>query len=499
MEPSREREPASPCPPSLPQPQPDAPFSWLRLFSQLLQRLLPSPATSDLLLEAEARATAREPSLPLWGPAELAPLLVRHHFGLVSSSFVLSGAEESPLPRPLSASWEELPEAQHIRSKLPEILQRLQQRGSKAGPEVPDPDYGYHSLEEEQPRESGAPREPAESSVDDRQPAQEGTGPGNMRGPPAGGDLCEEAGAEAGPVPEEDSDLEQDLWPAAARPACANKLIDYILGGACSGEESEAEEEEDDWGGDEEDDDGFDSEGSLSESDTASQDGERTHLWNSFCSLDPYNPQNFTAVIQTAGNEVKKEPLGEPNRVEDVEDSSSWTESSGEEDEWESSGLDEAENLKLWNSFCNLEDPYNPFNFKAQFQTAGKKGKHDFKGPTEMCLGLSQQSVYLSCQVHVLDNHEPEIKETVKHGILSTEKCMKKKKKVTFLEEVTEYYVSSEEDRKGPWEELARDGCRFHKRIQETENAIGYCLTMEHRQQIIQRIQEMCYRNLDVF
>jgi len=70
---------------------------------------------------------------------------------------------------------------------------------------------------------------------------------------------------------------------------------------------------------------------------------------------------------------------------------------------------------------------------------------------------------------------------------------------VTFLEKVTEYYVSSEEDRKGPWEELARDGCRFQKRIQETEEAIGYCFTTEHRQRVFKRLQETYYERVDLF
>nr|XP_019567016.1 PREDICTED: protein phosphatase 1 regulatory subunit 15B isoform X2 [Rhinolophus sinicus] len=69
---------------------------------------------------------------------------------------------------------------------------------------------------------------------------------------------------------------------------------------------------------------------------------------------------------------------------------------------------------------------------------------------------------------------------------------------VTFLEEVTEYYISGDEDRKGPWEEFARDGCRFQKRIQETEDAIGYCLTFEHRERVFHRLQETCFKGLDV-
>nr|XP_038946638.1 protein phosphatase 1 regulatory subunit 15B isoform X1 [Rattus norvegicus] len=67
---------------------------------------------------------------------------------------------------------------------------------------------------------------------------------------------------------------------------------------------------------------------------------------------------------------------------------------------------------------------------------------------------------------------------------------------VTFLEEVTEYYISGDEDRKGPWEEFARDGCRFQKRIQETEVAIGYCLTFEHRERVFSRLQDHVSKDL---
>uniref|UniRef100_A0A674IR75 Protein phosphatase 1 regulatory subunit 15B n=2 Tax=Terrapene triunguis TaxID=2587831 RepID=A0A674IR75_9SAUR len=477
------------------------------------------------------RKSSLESAQPLWGAGlvrtGLAPLSVRQ-VDLVSYMLGPGGSlgsgygqacctDKSHLPQPLSAelpadgwrgppSREGLPEIQHVRTKRLEFLQQQQLATNCLA--VPDPDHGYHSLEEEQQHRSnrqGDLKQKCDAwELRGREELPEHSIVGQAGESPLEQEVWspEKEAAEEETLSEEDededSDIEQDL-PVSSRPACANKLIDYIIRGSSSGEESS--EGEEDWDGD--DDDGFDSEGSLSDSDSTSQDSESQHLWNSFCSLDPYNPQNFTAAIRTAVNS-EKDLSGESY----VEEDSSWAESlpgspalsSEEDDEWECNSADEEDNLELWNSFCNSDDPYNPFNFKAPFQTAKKKGKHDLEGASGLCLVSSQCNLLFTCQVQLLENHNSGVTDTVQHGILFGEKRTNtKRKKVTFLEEVTEYYVSSEEDRKGPWEELARDGCRFQKRIQETEDAIGYCLTVEHRQRIFNRLQETYYKMLDVF
>ncbi|NXE74202.1 PR15B phosphatase, partial [Cochlearius cochlearius] len=423
---------------------------------------------------------------------------------------------KSHLPQPLRAelpaeAWRGsparggLPEAEFLRSKRLAFLQPWHL--ASGGLAVPDPDHGYHSLEEEQQQQhrsvcqeverrqeqgcdAGALKRPEEPSDAGRQPGGGLLEQQGIRG------SAEEEAFEGEASTEEDDEDSKNL--VSARPACANKLIDYIIGGVSSGEESTDDEE--DW--DDDDDDGFDSEGLPSDSDAGSQDGERLHLWNSFYSLDPYNPQNFTATIQTSSSNP-----GKDMSEEEEEEDSSWAEessgsshpSSEEEDEWDCSSVDEAENLKLWNSFCTSDDPYNPLNFKAAFQTAEKKGTSGLKGAERPSLVASEHSHVTVCRVQ-LEKHNCGVTDFAQHDILSGEKCRStKRKKVTFLEKVTEYYISSEEDRKGPWEELARDGCRFQKRIQETEEAIGYCFTTEHRQKVFNRLQETYYKRVDLF
>ncbi|XP_027551076.1 protein phosphatase 1 regulatory subunit 15B [Neopelma chrysocephalum] len=496
--------------------QASPPFSWLRVLSQLLsplpallQRLLPGPALSTALCPAKA-----PPPLVLLPQAEPAPGWAEEPpekraeggaeppaglwgAGLVRSALAVDwyvlGMEQgkSHLPQPLRA--EPVPEVEFLRSKRLAFLQRWHLP-------VPDPDHGYHSLEEEQQhrdvrREAAGRWDQRGGAGQLEQPEDPGRQPVEQEGVRDAPEEEEEEEA----LPEgdgEDSDTEQNL-PVSTRPACANKLIDYIIGGVFSGEESEGEEDWDD-DGDDDDDDGFDSEELPSDSDAGSQDGERLHLWNSFYSLDPYDPQNFTATIQTSSSNPGRDmsDVEEEEEEEEEEDDDSWAESSSgsahsseEEDEWDCGSVDEAESLKLWNSFCTSDDPYNPLNFTAAFQTAEKKGTPS-SVPAEHFTVCRVQLERRSCGLGDLGHR----------GILSGEKAANsKRKKVTFLEKVTEYYISSEEDRKGPWEEMARDGCRFQKRIQETEEAIGYCFTPEHRQRVFHRLQESSSQRVDLF
>ena len=61
-------------------------------------------------------------------------------------------------------------------------------------------------------------------------------------------------------------------------------------------------------------------------------------------------------------------------------------------------------------------------------------------------------------------------------------------KKVSFASETTIIILDDSDDRKGPWETLALDRFRFHRRIAQIENEIQWCLEPSHRERVLKNL-----------
>ncbi|XP_076860084.1 protein phosphatase 1 regulatory subunit 15B [Brachyhypopomus gauderio] len=364
---------------------------------------------------------------------------------------------------------------------------------------TPEQDSGYSSLEEENANAKQhvmmlVCEKSGQSELDGPGPSQEneaGSG-GDGEGP-----VGDSPSAAAGTSEEHQEEVASASEPASGSqassllpvPHCPNKAIAYIMGGPCS-DDSDSEDDSD-W---DDDDDGFDSEGSSdsevlddsddedeSEGDGLNPDGEA--LWKSLCqNADPYSPRNFTAPMRTAPSpgaaEACSPPSGSPAGLASSPSSSpSPLQLEEEESDDEAHSIDEEESLKLWNSFNCSSDPYSPLNFRAPVRTRDpgraccKKGR-----PVGPPLYRKEEAE------ERLDSGFSEAAVTqAPHG-------SGRLKKVTFAEEVEEFYASSDEDRRGPWEEFARDRCRFQRRVQEVEETISYCLAPTFRLLTFQRL-----------
>ncbi|XP_041946886.1 dentin sialophosphoprotein [Alosa sapidissima] len=325
---------------------------------------------------------------------------------------------------------------------------------------------------------------------------------------------------EVSAAPEEQrlSAAPEEVAESSQETQCRNKAIAYIMGSPCSDDSSSGEDSDEDSDGSEDDDDGFNSECSscLSDSDSSEEeedkdddndeqsdaeefDVETERLWNSLCqNRDPYNPRNFTANICTTPRSSQAPPDSSPAPLlstaplstsplsTSLLSTSPFSASplstsppsgpdgscgSGEEG-------DEAESLRLWDSFSCSSDPYNPFNFRATLSTrsppAGTSGK--------------------ACSVPRYQREQAEERQDSGFGDetpappTSTLPCHKLRK-VRFCEEVEEFYTSGDEDRHGPWEEYARDRCRFQRRVMEVEESISFCLVPAFRLRVLHRLQ----------
>lgn len=184
-------------------------------------------------------------------------------------------------------------------------------------------------------------------------------------------------------IREEDENTRLDEAAQAKRdsltlPKCQNKTIAFIMGCPCSDDDDDDNQSDGESSDGSDDDDGFNSEGSSSLSVSTGDDESEVdteYLWSSLCpSADPYNPQNFTAHLQTRTppqtNNVPTPPQSEPTSFPcssslsaSQPSSDSWDESAAESD------ADEAESLQLWTSFSSCLDPYSPLNFQATLRT----------------------------------------------------------------------------------------------------------------------------------
>lgn len=270
---------------------------------------------------------------------------------------------------------------------------------------TPDQDNGYASFEEE----SASAKQCNMNAVCELQDVDRSSvshagdhGHGGEEDKSAGRTPCEKVESKNEDQEEEKvQNTEPGIVHAAlvlqSTPHCQNKTIAYIMGSPCSDESDSEDSSVQDSG----DDDGFDSDvldnysdsEDLEDSDDEEEedeedsesddlDSESERLWNSLCQTrDPYNPRNFTAPIRTSqtcsSSAANPSPVGSPAEPESFlcsSPSSSPSPLGAAQKDMESSedacsSMDEAESLRLWNSFSCSSDPYSPLNFQAPIRT----------------------------------------------------------------------------------------------------------------------------------
>uniref|UniRef100_A0A668RR72 Protein phosphatase 1 regulatory subunit 15A/B C-terminal domain-containing protein n=1 Tax=Oreochromis aureus TaxID=47969 RepID=A0A668RR72_OREAU len=206
---------------------------------------------------------------------------------------------------------------------------------------------------------------------------------------------------------------------------------------------------------DDDDDDG-------DEDDDSEAELEAERLWRSLChSEDPYDPRNFTARLHTGVTTSRAIPVSTSPSSAQSSPSSSPPSSMDTWDDSASASEADEESLRLWDSFSSSSDPFNPLNFQAPIRT--RESATARAGKTSAYRRFRQESPpnSASCEfVCFLERHDEKL----------------------------DLCGEEEEDRRGPWEELARDRCRFLRRCQEVEESIAYCLQPQHRRRVYEQL-----------
>ncbi|XP_029952501.1 protein phosphatase 1 regulatory subunit 15A [Salarias fasciatus] len=246
-----------------------------------------------------------------------------------------------------------------------------------------------------------------------------------------------------------------------------------------------------------------DSESSWASSDSSSPDidkEESERLWDFFSSPeDPYNPMCFSAcTVSSSAPTVAKQQASLPappaKSDTDTEDKESSSPPSSEDDEED----------QLWKSLCQKDDPYHPLNFQARLHstpatpaaaTAPRRAEEPTrKAPRELRvvkprLSEKQLKHHSHPEKTLLPWKKPGQRAPSPAAEKKQSKASSVQKKVQFspvvhVHVMRTWLFARQESRKGPWEEMVRDRDRFRRRIQDTEKAIGYCLTPSHRERI---------------
>ncbi|MBN3307784.1 protein phosphatase 1 regulatory subunit 15A [Amia ocellicauda] len=253
---------------------------------------------------------------------------------------------------------------------------------------------------------------------------------------------------------------------------------------------------------------------------------ENEKLWESFNNpSDPYNLLHFTACPvasspKKTSQEGQKKCSGrakQDRNCSEIESLSSdsvfespslWQDIDLEERQHsEDLSSDSEQNDDLWKSFSQSADPYHPLHFRACLEsspTARKKSIH-LKNE-ESTANISQK---VTCSKPVLPKRHfkhycpkslqvtiwKKSSNVVPEGV--QKKDEKQMKKVSFSPVVQVHVMhawsfASRAARRGPWEEMARDRVRFRRRIQDMEQAIGYCFSTAHRGKMQDYLSHKC-------
>ncbi|TDH09931.1 hypothetical protein EPR50_G00091130 [Perca flavescens] len=261
-----------------------------------------------------------------------------------------------------------------------------------------------------------------------------------------------------------------------------------------------------------------------SDSSSPDIDEESERLLEFFSSpQDPYNPMCFTACTFSSTSSHQTTPKVSKQQASLPPPSSkSDTDTEEEESSFPPSSEDDEEE-QLWKSLCPKDDPYHPLNFQACLlsspttttptplqlgedpeyldvhhikkpPTKAKKCEKEAKTPQK------SRATKPSLPERQLKHHSHPDKTLVPwkrpgHTLESLpeekkgSKASTTQKKVQFSPLVKVHVMRTwpfarQASRKGHWEEMARDRDRFRRRVQETEQAIGYCFTQPHREKI---------------